>query len=769
VTAEQITQLLPGTAVVVYIIEDLDNPAWTCKAIAGEVEVGTTLEFGVGTLGAVTENKTLMVFEGSDLQREDYSHLDIRRTVAALAYVPLLADEVLFGTIEVVGYEQAFQQAMLDALQEVVDLASPTLAAARSYESERNASLHSISRVTQMYDLEKVFNSTLEMDDLLGIIANKFQEVMGVQAVNLWMVKNDALELVSIAGFDRTVELGTVQNAGDGIAGDISDNGEPVLINDPADDRLQKRNSGHEEEAVFSIVACALMEHDSLVGVVEAVNRMDGAPFDEDDQFLLTNICETASNALHNASLMHAERKVEILETLVKVSTEITSTLNLDRVLQAVVNLPGSVIPYERAAIAMEQRGKTQVKAISGMAQINPGDVEVDRLRAILQWAALASRAFMVTQHGEEVDDERPETREKFLQYFTETGMRAFYAVPLADEEGRLGILSFESSDADFLSTAHLEMINILAAQATVALRNATLYREVPFIGVLEPILQKKQRFMAQDKRRRTLTVAAAATIVVFLAAFPVPLRVDGNAEVAAAHTAQIQPAVDGVVRQVFVHEGQKVARGDALADLEDWPYRSALAEAQAKYDTANSEMNRALASNDGSEAGIQRVQASYWAAEVERDRQRLQETHLRAPFDGWVTTPYVENSTGRRLAVGDTFAEIVDSSRATVDVGVDEQDVVLLRQGAAAAVKLEGYPTHTFRGSVAVISPKSQADKDSRLFYARITIPNSDGRLRPGMQGRAKIGAGWRPVGYALLRRPAMWIYSKLWSLLGW
>ena len=193
------------------------------------------------------------------------------------------------------------------------------------------------------------------------------------------------------------------------------------------------------------------------------------------------------------------------------------------------------------------------------------------------------------------------------------------------------------------------------------------------------------------------------------------------------------------------------------------------MAQAEAKYGTANSEMNRALASNDGSEAGIQRVQASYWATEVERDRQRLEETHLRARFDGWVTTPHVENLVGRHLAVGDTFAEIVDSSRAIVDVGFDEQDIVLLRQGAPAAVKLEGYPTHTFRGRVDVVSPKSQADRDSRLFYARITIPNSDGRLRPGMQGRAKISAGWAPVGYVLFRRPAMWIYSMLWRELGW
>jgi RND family efflux transporter MFP subunit len=771
-TAQLVASRLPGTIATVYLLEEgIEGQFWSARATAGEgAEPDQIVPAEVGPLGSVFRDHEMVVLEGRSLVREDYAHLNVRRTVKSLACIPLLHNAALVASIEILSFEAILDRPLLRSLEAEIEIATQALLSALTYEEERHNSLTSITRLTQLYDLEKVFNSTLEMEELMPIIASKCREALSVQAMHLWMVKDqNELLLSSRDGVDPTVLERASQKTGEGIAAEVSDSGEPLLIDDPNDERLAKRNADSEEAAVFSVMATPLIIQGNEVGVLEAVNKLDGTPFDEDDLFFLNSIAETAAGALHNASLMHAERKVEILETLVKVSTEITSTLNLDRVLYAVVNLPGSVIPYERAAVAMEQRGKTQVKAISGMAQINPGDVEVDRLRAILQWASLVPQAFMVKQHGEEVDQERPETREKFLQYFTETGMRGFYALPLADEEGRLGILSFESSNPDFLSEAHLEMINILAAQATVALRNATLYKEVPFIGVLEPFLQKKQKFMAQGKRRRTLTLAAATGAVLFFAVFPVPLRVDGNAEVAAAHTAQIQSAVDGVVHQVFIREGQKVMRGDTLADLEDWPYRSALAEAQAKYETANSEMNRALASNDGSEAGIQRVQASYWAAEVERDRQRLAETHLRALFDGWITTPHVENMSGRHLAVGDTFAEIIDSSRATIDVGFDEQGIVLLRRGAAAAVKLDGYPTRIFRGTIDVISPKGDTAKDSRLFYARITVPNSDGRLRPGMQGRAKISAGWGPVGYVLFRRPAMWIYSQLWSLLGW
>jgi len=433
------------------------------------------------------------------------------------------------------------------------------------------------------------------------------------------------------------------------------------------------------------------------------------------------------------------------------------------------VNGPRRIMTYDRASVALEEKGRLHVKAVSGITDIIAGDPQVRRLREMLEFCSAYDKEMLVIGRADTIEADREETRAKFRDYMLETGTRSWYSMPLSDDQGRLGILAFESADPDFFTEAYFEFIKVVAAQATVALRNASLYEEVPLIGVLEPIMQKKRAFLQLEKGRRVAYITLAVAVLVFLVAFPLPMRVSGEATVSPQTSAQVQAQVAGIVRNVYVHEGDRVAKGTVLADMEDWDYRSALAAAQAKYATAQAAMNRALAANDGSEAGIQRGEADYWAAEVNRARERLDRTHLRSPIEGVVATPYIETLTGFNLGAGDTFAEVINSGHAVIDVALDETDVPLVQAGDSAAVKLESFPTQKFRGQVDIISPQSSAHEDKRVFFARLDVPNPQGLVRPGMQGVSKISTGWHPAGYVLFRGFGMWWWNKLWSWFGW
>ncbi|HEY4009934.1 MAG TPA: GAF domain-containing protein, partial [Acidobacteriaceae bacterium] len=679
---------------------------------------------------------------------------------------PLWQQEQLLGCIEIASFEGQPSADSLHLVQEIADQASVALVAALRYESERNANLAAVSRMVQLYDIEKVFNATLEMSALLPVICDKVQTLTDASAVNLWLVADDGeLRLMRQAGSDPRATTGDRLGGGDSLVARAAEDGEPLLFSMTPD---EEDAEPIESDGPASILCAPIVHDGSLVGVLEVVSYDASHLYTEDDLFMMTQVADSAAQALHNSSLLIAERKIEVLQTLVGISREITATLNHQQVLQAVVNEPLRVISCDRAAIALEERGRLTVRAVSGIARVDPTAPEIAPLQNLLRWVAGLECEIHIWQKDDEISDDRPETREKFRSYFEQSGAQGFFAIPLSDDEGRVGVLSFESSDPDFLSDLQIEIIHILAGQATVAIRNASLYHEVPFLSVLQPVMEKRRRFLAMERRRKAWILSAAALALLLLILLPVPMRISGKAVVAPVQTESVRAAQDGVVEGVFVREGQNVDAGTPLLQMADWTQRADLASVQARYNTASADAARALESNDATAAGQHQLEANYLAAELGRAREQLSQMTVRAYTNGVVSTPHVESLIGKKVLQGDPLLEMVSTGNIIVDVAIPQGDFALVHAGDSARIKLESLPVETLRGRVRLVSAAAQPDAGESVFFARIELPNPQGSLRPGMQGFAKISTGLRPLGYVLFRSPALWVWSKLWYWFG-
>lgn len=255
--AGTVAELLPGSAVNVYVLTRRDGEEmWAAKACAGEAGARAGSSSSDSPILDELRNAAgPKLFSSTELARENYSHLDIRKTFHSLAYVPLYTEDSLLGVIEIISFQNDLSEEGLNDLGALAGISAAGLIAGQRYELERNDALASISRLTQLYDLEKVFASTLEMDELLPIIGSKFREVLECKAVNLWLLQPDeSIELMHQAGSDATTPPGRSQKPGEGIPGDVSDNGEAVLIDDEEDERLTQRNAGGTGEAVRSLL-----------------------------------------------------------------------------------------------------------------------------------------------------------------------------------------------------------------------------------------------------------------------------------------------------------------------------------------------------------------------------------------------------------------------------------------------------------------------------------------------------------------------------------
>jgi transcriptional regulator with GAF, ATPase, and Fis domain len=97
--ANRLIELFPGSAAAIHVV-DSESRAFTAKATAGDVRVAGTLDGVSGIAAKAAAHRAVAVHEGRELRREDYAHLDVRRTVTSLAYAPLIADGTVLGVME---------------------------------------------------------------------------------------------------------------------------------------------------------------------------------------------------------------------------------------------------------------------------------------------------------------------------------------------------------------------------------------------------------------------------------------------------------------------------------------------------------------------------------------------------------------------------------------------------------------------------------------------------------------------------------------------
>jgi len=245
-----------------------------------------------------------------------------------------------------------------------------------------------------------------------------------------------------------------------------------------------------------------------------------------------------------------------------------------------------------------------------------------------------------------------------------------------------------------------------------------------------------------------------------------VAIGVPGSIEYDLAHFAEVGPRLDGRVLAVHTKLGEKVKKGDVLADMAV----PTLAEAQASALTASASLaaakKNAAREKDLLDKGL--TTAREWEvaeadlakanAEVAAAGARLQALGVNAggvggairlvsPIDGVV----VQRSAvlGGFLAMSSNAFAIADIGKLQATLDVHEADLPYLELGSDVSFNADGLPARTFKGKLTFVEPT--VSKTTRLVRARMQVDNPDGTLRPGMFIRALIMVTTRPVNGAI------------------
>jgi GAF domain-containing protein len=297
----------------------------------------------------------------------------------------------------------------------------------------------------------------------------------------------------------------------------------PIAIGHGASELLGKRTEQGELGAAFTTeqsvaVATSTVEiSGQLAGVIRvARDSAAGGPFSPGEREVLARLAAAAAIALRNAASISANDRAKDLALVMEMSREIASTLDLDRVMQSVVNLAMKAVPFDRGAIALYERGHCDIRAVAGAEKVDPDDPELQDLAARAAWAAGIGEGFFVSDRTEPASDAERTFLHVFGDDLADDGVMSGLYIPLKDDEGVVGILVLESAHADFANPRQQELATILANQATVAMRNAQLYNQVPLADALGALHARKEALFALPRQRR---IAWAVLAVLLLGA----------------------------------------------------------------------------------------------------------------------------------------------------------------------------------------------------------------------------------------------------------
>lgn len=214
---------------------------------------------------------------------------------------------------------------------------------------------------------------------------------------------------------------------------------------------------------------------------------------------------------------------------------------------------------------------------------------------------------------------------------------------------------------------------------------------------------------------------------------------------VEAAQRAVLSAKVTGVVDAINVAPGSKVARGDALANIDAREIKARLDSALAAQDQASKDfgrIERLLKSGSSTrqeyDAAITRLRTA--DAGVVEARTMLQYTSITAPFDGVVTRKLVE--VGDLATPGKPLLEMENSSLLRFECEIPEALIDRLAIGAELPVRVDAAGA-ALSGKISEIAPSASAG--SRTYLVKLDLPSAE-KLRAGQFGRVRVPVRERP-----------------------
>ena len=315
----------------------------------------------------------------------------------------------------------------------------------------------------------KRLNSTLDFEELLSLTVSLTTELMGVEACSLLLLDKRGEELSFHIHFNQRVREKETVRWGEGIAGWVAREGKGRIINHPEEDPLFLPEK--EGKLSHPVLFVPLWGRERVIGVLEAIRPLGDRSFTEEDLALFSAFAEQVGIAVENSRLYNQARR-EVLEksTLYEIGKKISSSLDLNEVLDSIIDSLRKVVDYDAAGIYLIDPVDQHIKreTTRGYPPAMEAKVRLKVGEGVMGWVAKTGK-------GEIVPDVSQDSRYVMAKEDTKSEI----AAPLISEGKVIGVFNLESEKLNAYDEDDLLLLTTFASQAAVAVENALLHEEV--------------------------------------------------------------------------------------------------------------------------------------------------------------------------------------------------------------------------------------------------------------------------------------------------
>lgn len=429
----------------------------------------------------IVEGKPILSLADQKDQRLDEGKKTARYNLQAVMCVPLKTKDETFGAIYLDSAKQTgtFSDADLALLSSIAGHAAMAIEKASLFEEAQS----NLETVHLLHDISIGLTSSLDHNQVLEDCLNRVQE--SLQAETGLIMMTDGNELVfQVAVGEKANEIKPFRvPLGKGIAGWVVENSAGEIVNDvEKDPRIFPEADAVPGYHTRELMAAPLIVNERTIGVIEVINKPGG--FRTADLELLTTIAGSAAIALENAGLFQeVQTNLESLRLLHDISTDLTSTLDINKVLTGCLNRVQDKLGTATCSIMTVERDELVFRVALDEQDRNIKPFQFPLGAGIAGWVVENSRGVIV-------NDVSKDTR-FYPEVDAVSGFvtKAVLAAPLIVNEQVIGVVEALNKPEGF-TDADLALLTTIAGGTAIALDNARLFQVAVEKGRMERELQ---------------------------------------------------------------------------------------------------------------------------------------------------------------------------------------------------------------------------------------------------------------------------------------